>query len=183
MILTDDELDMTTASVADVALAFPQALEVFHHYGLDYCCGGRKPFVQTCEKAGLNPEAIWQEIRQVRSNYGDDNRMRFDTWDAPLLIDFIVQHHHKYVRESIPAIQALLDKVCHAHSDDSPFVLDISNDFNDLADELLMHMPKEEAILFPAMRQLHNNNQLDKAVAQSSLAAPIEVMEHDHESA
>lgn len=183
MIVTDDQLEMATASVADVALAFPQALEIFNRYNLDYCCGGKKPFVKTCEKAGLNPELVWHEIHQLKSNYGADSRMRFDTWDAPLLIDFIVQHHHQYVRESIPAIQALLDKVCRAHGDDNPFVLAVSDDFNDLADELLQHMPKEEEVLFPAMRQLYTYSTLDSPVSQSSLNAPIAVMEHEHESA
>lgn len=183
MIVTDDQLDMATASVADVALAFPQALEVFNRYNLDYCCGGKKPFVKACEKAGLIPEQVWHEIHQFKSNYGADSRMRFDTWDAPLLIDFIVQHHHQYVKESIPTIQALLDKVCRAHGDDNPFVLAVSDDFNDLADELLQHMPKEEEVLFPAMRQLYTYSTLGSPASQSSLNAPIEVMEHEHESA
>lgn len=66
MKITDDPLDMATVSVADVALAFPQALDVFNRYDLDYCCGGKRPFVEVCERAGLNAEAPWL-LNQAKS--------------------------------------------------------------------------------------------------------------------
>lgn len=185
MIVTEEQLDMVELSVADVALAFPQALEILNRYNLDYCCGGKKPFVKVCENAGLNAASIWQEIQLAVANRGGDTRMRFDSWDAPLLIDFIVQHHHQYVRDSIPQIQALLDKVCNAHGEDSPFLLTVRDTFNSLAAELLNHLPKEEEILFPAIRKLaqRGNSKSEPAVERSQLKAPILIMEDEHEIA
>jgi regulator of cell morphogenesis and NO signaling len=176
---------MADATVADVATLFPDALEILNRYNLDYCCGGKKPFVEVCEKAGLDAESIWREIQSVTPDRGADNRMRFDTWDSNLLIDFIIQHHHKYVRESIPMIQELLDKVCEVHKEDSPFLLAVRDRFSRLAEELLNHLPKEEEILFPAARKLFNY----RASADSQggvplhLDAPISVMEHEHDEA
>jgi len=181
MTTTADHIKMENISVADVALTFPQAIEILHRHNLDYCCGGKKPFVQMCEKAGLNPESIWQELLQAKANAGSDQRMRFDTWDAPLLIDFILQHHHSYVRESIPHIQELLNKVCDVHGEDSPFLLQVRDDFNALAEELTHHMPKEEEILFPAIRKLYSAQ--DANASTFNLQAPIQVMEHEHENA
>jgi regulator of cell morphogenesis and NO signaling len=185
MIVVEEQLDMAELSVADVALAYPQGLEILNRYNLDYCCGGKKPFVKVCEKAGLNPESIWQEIQLAVVNQGGDTRMRFSSWDAPLLIDFIVQHHHQYVRDSIPQIQALLDKVCHAHGEDSPFLLTVREKFNSLAVELLNHLPKEEEVLFPAIRKLAQRgvSELESSVAQKQLKAPIVIMEDEHEIA
>lgn len=185
MIIVEEKLDMAELSVADVALAFPQALEILNRYNLDYCCGGKKPFVKVCENAGLNAELIWQEIQLAVVNQGGDMRMRFDSWDAPLLIDFIVQHHHQYVREAIPQIQALLDKVCNAHGEDSPFLLTVRDKFNSLAVELLNHLPKEEEIVFPAIRKLAQQGvaQFEATVEQNQLKAPIVIMEDEHEIA
>ncbi len=156
MTIIEDQLDMANVTVADVALTFPDALEILNRYNLDYCCGGGKPFVEVCEKAGLDAELIWREIQLATTSRGADNRMRFDSWDPALLIDFIEQHHHKYVRESIPVIQELLDKVCEVHVADSPFLLAVRDRFARLAEELLDHIPKEEQILFPAARKLFN---------------------------
>lgn len=184
MTITEVQPDMANVSVADVATTFPDALEILNRYNLDYCCGGKKPFAEVCEKAGLNAASIWQEILLVTANHGADNRMRFDTWDSNLLIDFIVQHHHKYVRESIPMIQELLDKVCEVHKADSPFLLAVRDRFDRLAEELLGHLPKEEEILFPAARKLfHSRASSGDEGGLARLDAPISVMEHEHEEA
>ncbi|HOX82935.1 MAG TPA: iron-sulfur cluster repair di-iron protein [Chryseolinea sp.] len=184
MTITDDQL-LESITVAEVALNFPQALEILQRHNLDYCCGGKKPFVQVCEKAGLDVDVIWQELQNAKANHGGDKRMRFDTWHAPLLIDFILQHHHSYVRESIPQIQELLDKVCNVHGEDSPFLLAVRENFSSLAEELLDHLPKEEEILFPAIRKLFNqqDESYDLGFRPSNLQAPISVMEHEHDSA
>jgi len=184
MTITQDPF-LENITVADVALTFPQALEILQRHNLDYCCGGKKSFVKVCEKAGLDANQIWQELQHAKANHGSDKRMRFDTWDAPLLIDFILQHHHSYVRESIPQIMELLDKVCNVHGEDSPFLLDLREHFSSLAEELLDHLPKEEEILFPAIRKLFNQHDesYDLGFAPSNLQAPITVMEHEHDNA
>ncbi|HEX5169235.1 MAG TPA: iron-sulfur cluster repair di-iron protein [Cyclobacteriaceae bacterium] len=184
MTIASDRLDMEQVSVADVALTFPQALEIFNRYGLDYCCGGKKLFTSACEKAGLDAGSVWQEIQSAAANRGADSRVRFDTWDAPLLISFIVQHHHQYVRTAIPQIQELLDKVCSVHREDSPFLLTVRENFNDLAEELLNHMPKEEQVLFPAIQKMFGGNSFaSDSVILNNLNMPIEVMEDEHERA
>ncbi len=185
MITLDEQLDMASVTVADIALAFPQALEILNRYNLDYCCNGRKRFIDACEKAGLPVDKIWQEILMVKSNYGSDHRVRFDTWSVPLLIDYIVQHHHNYVRESIPQIQELLDKVCNVHGDDSPQLYLIRADFSELATELLQHLPKEELILFPAIARIFDPSSpaRDLSPIPANLQAPVAVMEHEHDRA
>ena len=179
MIVTDQNLEMAMASVADIALRFPQSIAIFNRYNLDYCCNGKKLFAQMCIKSDLNPEAIWHEIQERQRNNGSDNLLDFESWDLALLVDYIVLHHHKYVRESIPQLEALLDKVCAVHGVDQPQLLAIRNDFNALADELLNHLPKEENILFPAIKKMSNQEGADLA----NLQVPVSVMEHEHETA
>jgi len=185
MTLTDNQPNMATISVADVALTFPHAMEILNHHNLDYCCGGKKSFAEVCEAAGLNAESIWQEINIMEANHGEDNRMRFDTWDVPLLINFIIQHHHHYVRQAIPQIQELLDKVCSVHGEDSPWLINVRENFSELAEELLNHLPKEEKVLFPALQKIFDGTYpaCEPSVVRASIGAPIEVMEHEHDRA
>ena len=185
MTLVDEHIDMSKISMAEVALTFPQALEILKKYDLDFCCGGKKPFRDVCEKSGVNAEKVWQEIIQAKGMHGADNRMNFNSWDLGLVIDFILQHHHQYVRYSIPQITQLLDKVCSVHGNDSPFLFSIREDFHALADELMAHMPKEEQILFPAIRKIvaELRAHQDVSLAQSRLEVAISVMEREHEAA
>jgi regulator of cell morphogenesis and NO signaling len=185
MTLIDEHIDMTKVSMADVALTFPGALEILTKYNLDFCCGGKKPFREVCQKSGVDADEVWQEIMQARATRGMDNRMNFNLWDLSLLVDFILQHHHRYVRNSIPQITELLDKVCSVHGSDTPVLFSIREDFSALAEELMAHMPKEEGILFPAIRKIVDQAKANMNVtaAQSHLKVIIGVMEHEHERA
>lgn len=185
MITIDNQPDIATITVAEVAMKFPHALEILNRYNLDYCCGGKKTFGLVCEEAGLDAESIWHEIQSVKTDRRDESRMHFDSWDPALLIDFIEQHHHRYVRESIPMIQELLVKINEVHGENSPFLAAVKDRFSRLADELLDHLPKEEEILFPAARKLFKTKGStgDSTSAELHLDAPISVMEHEHEEA
>ncbi len=185
MVTTDDIIDKATATVAEIALHFPQAIEILNKYNLDYCCIGKKCFEDVCNSHNLDSDQIWSELLASNTNAGIDKHIRFETWDLALLIDFILQNHHKYVRESIPEIRELIDKVCKVHGNEEPALLKIRKDFNDLADELLAHMPKEEEILFPAIERLmkQKNGFIKGSTYLNNLNAPILVMEHEHKSA
>ena len=179
MTATEQNLEMANASVADIALHFPQSIVIFNQHNIDYCCNGKKPFMQVCEKANLQPQIIWSEIQEKQRDTSGDSLLHFESWSPSLLIDFITEHHHKYVRESIPQLELLLNKVCTKHGLDHPELLAIRKDFYELADELLGHLPKEEGILFPAIKRLANS----KGSEGLNLSSPVSVMEHEHEIA
>lgn len=69
MTQVEEQFDMHTASVADIALTFPNSLEILNRYNLDYCCGGKKSFVKVCELKGyvglspFLPEFDYSDIR------------------------------------------------------------------------------------------------------------------------
>lgn len=181
MTTTDTSFDFSTCTVADLALSFPKAIGILNKNNLDYCCHGKTGFVAACESADLNPHKVWQEILEANLKQGPENRMQFEAWDPTLLMDFITQHHHTYVRESIPQIQELLNKVSDVHGNDRPYLLTVRETFNELANELLNHLPKEELILFPAIRKI-----LDSDSASGTcefVQAPLHVMEDEHDRA
>ncbi len=177
--IEDYQIDFTTATMVDVVLLFPNAIHVLDQNDLDYCCQGKHSFYEACLNAGLQPETIWSEM-QLANQTPVIHRMKFENWNAQLLIDFILQHHHAYVREAIPRLQELIDKVCEVHGTDSPYLLEIRDTFFELAEELLNHLPKEEEILFPAIRKILATG--DSSVS-TFVQAPVRVMEHEHDQA
>ena len=141
-------------------------------------------FERACRKASLDPTTVWTEIQNAPVKVRSGNQLNFENWNSSVLADFIVQHHHGYVRESIPRIQELVDKVCMAHGDSNPELLHVRHEFNELADELLHHLPKEEQVLFPAIKGMEGQScSINKDSSSYSLAMPIEIMEHEHEQA
>ncbi|MGC1241929.1 MAG: iron-sulfur cluster repair di-iron protein [Chryseosolibacter sp.] len=171
-------LENSSVTVADLAISHPAALSVFTKYGIDYCCGGNRSLEEACIRIGLNPDKIRQEIFSAPPQQ-NAIPIRAEQWSAALLADYIVQNHHAYVRRAIPEIGMLLEKVCAAHGEDNLELLNIQQDFSDLAEELLNHMGKEEMALFPAIKRLVSHNSPDHPLADT-LQAPITMMEHEH---
>ncbi len=171
-------IDAGGVTVAELAISHPGALSVFNKYNIDYCCGGNRSLDEACTREGLNADKIRQEILSSPAQ-SSIIPARAENWSASLLADYIVQNHHEYVRSAIPEIEALLEKVCAAHGEDNIDLLNIQQDFTDLAEELLNHMNKEEIALFPAIKRMESQDDSGHPL-NVSLQAPIAMMEHEH---
>lgn len=172
-------------TIGEMVAADYRKAEVFRKYGIDYCCGGKKPLEETCRKKGLDPQILQKELDaldQVEENPMQD----FSQWPLDLLASHIVEQHHGYVATALPVLYELTEKVARVHGQRDPELLEIARIFNAMAQELQMHMHKEERILFPhiqrmefAMREGHPL----PVPMFGSVANPIGMMEAEHESA
>lgn len=179
--IINNTLEGNEMTVAQLAVSHPGALAVFTKYNIDYCCGGHRSLTEACDKIGVDPKIIEAELSETFS--GDAGQhLRLENWSSTLLIDFIIENHHAYVRMAIPQLIALLDKVCDRHGSDNIELLQIRQCFLDLSEELTTHMEKEEMVLFPAIKGMEG-----AAVANPSIEkivrAPISAMEKEHEVA
>ena len=159
--------------VGQIASEHPIATRVFARHQIDFCCGGGRPISEICEKKGLDTAAVLQEIENELSATDVDA----DRWnEAPLpeLIDHIVTTYHRALDEELPRLEFMARKVLRVHGDKAPDVLpDLVETLLALKAELEAHMVKEEQILFPMILEGRGR----------SAAAPISVMEDEHESA
>lgn len=48
-------LDLLEQSLGQLACDIPGATRTFHHYNLDFCCGGQKTLREAALGKGLNP--------------------------------------------------------------------------------------------------------------------------------
>ena len=183
MTATDNPIQLKSSNVSSIALKYKGAISILDKYKIDYCCNGDKSFWEACETTGANPEVIFHEILECEDISTPGKELRYESWSAPLLTDFIVQNHHTYVREAIPPILELLDKVCEVHADNHPALEVIREDFKKLATDLELHMKKEELVLFPAIKRMFDNASIDASSVQNGIETPILVMEEEHKQA
>ena len=167
-----------SSTVAQLAVEYPGALAIFTKYNIDYCCGGNRSIDEACLRLGLDPEVIKSEIFSSTTGPSQVN-FRPVLWTSSLLIDYIVQNHHQYIREVTPELYFLLDKVCDAHGSDTPQLLQVREIFHQLAEELAEHMLKEEQVLFPALVRIERRVDGEHPL-QDAVQAPITAMEHEH---
>lgn len=178
---TNNVPESHTVTVAQLAVADPAALAVFTKYNIDYCCGGHRSLEDACRRIGLDPMQVKAEILNS-STVSASPALRPEVWSSSLLIDYIVQNHHAYVKRAIPEIEVFLEKVCHAHGSDYDQLLQIQEAFFTLANELTDHMQKEEVVLFPAIKRFEAQNRGDHALV-ATMQGPLGAMEHEHQIA
>ncbi|HWA05958.1 MAG TPA: iron-sulfur cluster repair di-iron protein, partial [Ignavibacteria bacterium] len=157
---------------------------IFESYGLDFCCGGKKTIENACAEKGVDAPSLLAELE--RTNASNPTQTHFDKWEADFLVDYIINNHHSYVNNSISTIEHHMLKVVNAHGERHPELANISSVFEDLKNELLEHMAKEERMLFPYIKKmcfaLKNNLEIP-AAPFGSVSNPVKVMEHEHDAA
>jgi len=174
-------------TVRDLALENPAATRVFEKLGIDYCCGGQQTLEQACRAANLPIEQVLGSLKDAEraaqpSGNGHD-------WKRESLTDLIAhinRTHHKFLREETARLRPLFEKVCSVHGKNHPELLKMQATFAALAQELTMHMMKEEMVLFPYVTRM------EEAVIQKepvlpppfgTVQNPVAMMMHEHDSA
>jgi regulator of cell morphogenesis and NO signaling len=168
--------------VADIAAALPFSIPVFQRTGIDFCCGGDKPLAVACEEQGL----VYDEVAAAITAAGAERPGGERDWARETLAslaDHIEERYHEPLFDELPRLQQMAARVRQAHAAKAPALVErLEAVLSELASDLEAHMQKEEAVLFPAIRALEAAALRGEAAAPP-LAAPIHVMEREHDRA
>ena len=165
-----------TTTVAEIAATIPASVKVFQQHGIDFCCGGKKQLGAICNERRLSFDAVAAAITSAATAPSPDQR----NWtDAPLheLVAHIVATYHDALREELPRIAGMAERVARVHGAKDPAVNRLRQVITELSADLIAHMQKEERILFPSIcaREVGGGSM--------PLAQPIQVMEAEHDDA
>lgn len=155
---------------------------VFEHFGIDFCCGGRRSVAEACRAAAADPVAVeraLQSLPPADSDEGDVTR-----WPVDRVIDHIVATHHAYVQSAVPLIARYLAKLVEVHGVRHPELRRIAVAFDQMGGDLLQHMRKEERVLFPYIRELATTTDGQRLSSPfGTVENPIRMMEREHREA
>ena len=177
----------TSKTVREVAAENPAAARVFEKFRIDYCCGGSQSLEQACNKAQISIDQVLDSLEMAEEDARNAQQVR-DWQKEPLseLVAHIKRTHHKYTREEIVRLQALLAKVCSVHGKNHPELNEIQATFIGLAHELTTHLMKEEMVLFPYIVRMEESVIQKERVVPGPFGTvqnPVAMMEHEHDSA
>jgi regulator of cell morphogenesis and NO signaling len=161
-----------------------RAAAVFQQFGIDFCCGGKKSIAQACDARQVPHTEVLTAIQRVCAVPA--RSPHFSEWEADALADFIVRTHHRYVRDTMPALLAYTSKLARVHGERHPELLEVAALTENVAAEMTSHMAKEERVLFPYIVALAETSRAGEPVPPApfgSIDDPIRMMEDEHESA
>lgn len=168
-------------TVGQVVARHPWLSREFEAVGIDYCCGGKKTLEAACRQQGLDPGAFVARLEAV-GPIGGEPVVDASAMSLTDLADHVERTHHAYLRDELPRLTALAEKVASVHGGDDPRLREVLETVRALSAELGSHMMKEEQILFPMIRRLEASDTLP-AFHCGSIANPIRQMEFEHDDA
>lgn len=175
-------------TVADLVVRHPQLRARLEQFGIDYCCGGKRPLRDAVAAAGLEWSSFVAALNEVSEAVGGAPAQE-DWGNAPIgvLADHILHKHHTFMKTQLPRLDGLLTRVQEAHGAKHGDVLgNLRRAFNSLRFEIESHLMKEEQILFPAIKDIDAfmSGTGDRPVVHcGSIANPIRQMQYEHDSA
>lgn len=165
-------------TVSDLVVERPSRSRVFEALGIDYCCGGGVPLAEACAGAGLDLDEVLTELERYEAGRaeGEPELARMGMGE---LVNHIVETHHEYLKEELPRLSFLVDKVARVHGSGHPELLELREVFEKLRAELEEHTEKEERMLFPACRELEGAEERP-AFRFGTVKNPIGAMMREH---
>ncbi len=174
-------------TVRDLAVENAAATKIFEKLGIDYCCGGNQSLDEACRAANLPLHQVLDSLEIAKQTTRLEQKP--NDWQREPLADLIAHingTHHKYTREEIARLGPLFVKVCSVHGQNHPELAEIRAIFAGLAQELAMHMMKEEMVLFPYILRMEESVIQKEPILPppfGSVQNPVSMMEHEHDSA
>ena len=91
-----------TLTIAYIVSKNIKSAHVFKKFGIDFCCGGGISIEKACENKNININELLQELKNI-----DDflvPSQNYNLWELDFLIDYIINNHHNYVKNSLTLI-------------------------------------------------------------------------------
>lgn len=163
--LPQNPIDVEQA-IGQIAVQLPGSTAVFRRLKLDFCCGGHISLRQAVQDKGLDLGAVTDELTLLQR---PTELPEFISAPAEL-IDHLIARYHEVHRAQLPELIRMARRVEAVHRDNPHTPAGLADHLEEMEQELLTHMHKEEAVLFPMLRSGGN----------SFVSQPIAMMRHEH---
>jgi regulator of cell morphogenesis and NO signaling len=157
----------------------PARSRVFEGFGIDYCCGGKRTLADACVAKGLDLRKVTEALNAL-DVVSEPIAVDWTKTTMTTLADHIERTHHQYLREALPRLSMLTQKVANAHGAKDGRLIELREVFTPFRKELEEHMWKEEAVLFPLMRKMDRASSFPPFHVRT-IESPIRVMVAEHD--
>ncbi len=176
----------TTTTVGEIAVEVPNATREFEKLGIDYCCGGSRTLGEACADAKISVEETLERLQKSMAATPPQGQQDWQALPLSDLIAHITSTHHVFVREECPRIETLVAKVLSVHGKNHPELLQVQQVFSGLAEELSVHLMKEEQVLFPYIFRMEESVLSGEPAPPAmfgTVVNPVRMMMQEHDGA
>lgn len=163
------EVPLRERTIGDIAATLPGATAIFRKFKIDFCCNGDLTLSGAAQRRGVDLGEVVQALETLGTDTGAG--VAPSAMSSNELIDHIQTRYHEAHRRTLPELIKLSRKVEAVHREHPKVPAGLSDALQQIESELEQHMAKEEATLFPAIRQR----------TDGKLNAAINELRHEHD--
>ena len=176
----------STQSVREIVATQPSAAKVFQRFDIDLCAQAEKSLDGACAELQLSVDQVLEKLADAETQ--ERGGPPVDPGSLPIgkLIQRIVRVHHQYVRQELPRLVEMAQKLAAKRSDCAPELKNVEELLEALRTDMFAHIQKEEQVLFPFISQMDQESIVAYPPAHTcfrSVAHPVSKMMQEHESA
>ena len=176
----------STQSVREIVATQPSAAKVFQRFDIDLCAQAEKSLDGACAELQLSVDQVLEKLADAETQ--ERGGPPVDPGSLPIgkLIQRIVRVHHQYVRQELPRLVEMAQKLAAKRSDCAPELKNVEELLEALHADMFAHIQKEEQVLFPFISQMDQDSIVAYPPAHAcfrSVAHPVSKMMQEHESA
>lgn len=163
-------------TLAQIVTDLPGSARVFERWGIDYCCHGQRPLDTACAELNVDTASVVAEL----SALGEPQRADWASLSPAELTEHIVSVHHSYLKEELPRLIALAEKVNSVHGGRHPELAEVLSLVRITEADLTPHMQREELVVFPAIRKIAQDPGFKPTFG--SFSNPVSTLELEHDN-
>ncbi len=177
-------IDYQNTTIGEIVAKDYRASDIFRQFGIDFCCGGNISIAEACNGNTDCEEKIMQRLTLLHQQ-PNGSEPNYQEWKLSFLADYIQNTHHGFVRREIPVLLEYLEKIAMVHGENHPELIEVFKHFGASADALSDHMLKEEAVVFPAIKEMEEAEKRNEPFMKrgyGTIHNPIHQMFQDHDT-
>jgi regulator of cell morphogenesis and NO signaling len=143
-------------NIADIVRSDYRTADVFREYGINYCCKGSVPLREACSQNNLAHADVVRKLNQVSQTVNVLPDLQFHKWKTDFLIDYIVNVHHAYLRETLPQLEGDLAHFIKYHQNEYPQLKSVQAIHAAMCVLMASEHEQQEQVLFPYIKQIYS---------------------------
>ncbi len=176
----------STQSIRDIVSNQPSSAAVLQRFEIDLCLHANESLKQACAELQLSVDQVLERLSDAADKENGDVPADLARYSLNRLVQHIVRTHHQNIRSELPRLAEMAHKLASKHGDRAPELKKVENLLDALHTEMLVHIQKEEQVLFPFIAQLDEKPAGLASPARAcfqTVAQPVSMMIREHESA
>jgi regulator of cell morphogenesis and NO signaling len=175
-----------TQSIRKLVATHASEANIFQRFDIDLCSQADKSLDGACAELQLSVDQVLEKLADAEIQELGGPPVDPASLSIGRLIQHIVRVHHQYVRQELPRLAEMAQKLAARRSDRASELKNVEELLEELHTDMFAHIQKEEQVLFPFIAQLDQESIVAYPPAHAcfrSVAHPVSKMMQEHESA